>query len=53
VVEIKSLPNPDSQGEPAFRLQINRLSLRSNRFEFKTAGELLIVLEESMGYIPI
>ena len=31
----------------------NRLSLRNNRLKFKTAGKLLIILEELLGYTPI
>ena len=31
-------------------LQMNRLSLRNNQLKFKTAGKLLIVLEEIIEY---
>ena len=34
-------------------VQMNQLSLRNNRLKFKTAGKLLIVLEESIEYAPI
>ena len=34
-------------------LQMNRLSLRNNRLEFKTAGKLSIFLEEFIEYTPI
>jgi hypothetical protein len=32
---------------------MDRLSLRNNRLNFKTAGRLPIVLEEFMEYTPI
>ena len=31
---------------------MNRLNLRNNRLKFKTAGELLIILEEFIEYTP-
>jgi hypothetical protein len=34
-------------------LQMNRLSLRNNRFKFKNAGIRPIVLEEFLEYTPI
>ena len=43
----------NDRGEPAVSLQMNRLSLRNNRLKFKTAGKLLIILEEFIEYTPI
>ena len=34
-------------------MQMNRLSLRNNRFEFKSAEKLPIILEELIEYTPI
>ena len=38
------------RGEPVASYQMNRLSLRNNRLNFKTAGKLPIVLEEFIEY---
>ena len=40
----------NARGEPTASLQMNRLRLRNNRSKVKTAGELPIILEESMEY---
>ena len=32
---------------------MNRLSLRNNRYKFKTSGKLPIILEEMIEYTPI
>ena len=34
-------------------LQMNPLSLRNNQLKFKTAGKLLIILEEFIEHTPI
>jgi hypothetical protein len=40
-------------GENRQLVTMNRLSLRNNRLKLKTAGELLIILEEFIGMYPI
>lgn len=36
----------NERGEPTAKLQMNRLSLRNYRFQFKAARKFLIILEE-------
>ena len=40
------------RGEPADSYRLNRLSLRNNWLKFRTAGKLLIILEDFIEYTP-
>ena len=40
-------------GRTGSKLQMNRLSLKNNRLQFKIAGKLPIILEEFIEYTPI